>query len=523
MGSYVLAAVDASGIQNYVFGTNSLKQNTGASFLVNCATRDWALRALPEKNNIQEFDHRKMQYTSQEIETDSDLEAEVIFSGGGNFVVLFRDETLAKDFAWSLSSKVQMEAPGLHIIIEWVSFEWEKSAIGGEDGVFQQLMKKIAKRKLDPIQYNEMPGLGVTAQCIYTGMPATGVDEGKLVSAEVQAKLDHEKAGHERLTEMVDLGDYKELPKQFDEIGQGSEESNYIAIVHTDGNNMGRRRTALLERYDAPKADNRACVDALRSFSISVQKASIASLQTLINTLRTYSERNNVQNDRLPFRPIVFGGDDSTFVCSGELGLALAARHLQALSEHTLLDRKPLYCHCGVAIVKTHYPFSRAYALAEELSRTAKEYILASGKEISALDWHVATAGIESGLREIRDWQYHTKAGNLLMRPIQVAGVKYDWRNWETFSELIEAFQSEKFFGGHRNQLYPLEEALRKGKKSVAYFLATNNADIRNLPEIHTPEDIQFSGWKEFQEARCAYYDAIEAFDFYIALPSKEG
>ena len=30
-----------------------------------------------------------------------------------------------------------------------------------------------------------------------------------------------------------------------------------------------------------------------------------------------------------PLRPIVFGGDDLTFVCHGRIGLALAARYLQ--------------------------------------------------------------------------------------------------------------------------------------------------------------------------------------------------
>ncbi len=71
--------------------------------------------------------------------------------------------------------------------------------------------------------------------------------------------------------------------------------------------------------------------------------------------------------ERLPFRPIVFGGDDVTFVCEGRLGLPLAAHYLARLAEGILPDGDPLYARAGIAIVKTHYPFARAYELADEL------------------------------------------------------------------------------------------------------------------------------------------------------------
>ena len=52
MNRYTLTVVDTTGIQDYIFGTNQLKQNVGASYLVDCATRKWVVESLPEPNNL---------------------------------------------------------------------------------------------------------------------------------------------------------------------------------------------------------------------------------------------------------------------------------------------------------------------------------------------------------------------------------------------------------------------------------------------------------------------------------------
>lgn len=41
MASKIMLSVEASGIQEYIFGSNQLAQNIGASELVRRATEDW--------------------------------------------------------------------------------------------------------------------------------------------------------------------------------------------------------------------------------------------------------------------------------------------------------------------------------------------------------------------------------------------------------------------------------------------------------------------------------------------------
>jgi hypothetical protein len=56
----------------------------------------------------------------------------------------------------------------------------------------------------------------------------------------------------------------------------------------------------------------------------------------------------------------------------------------------------------GVAIVKPHHPFSAAYQLAEELTRSAKRVVAATDGPLSAYDVHVAHESTLRPLQELR-------------------------------------------------------------------------------------------------------------------------
>ena len=47
MKKYTLTVIDTKSIQKYIFGTNKLQQNAGASYLVDCTTRYWVVDCRP--------------------------------------------------------------------------------------------------------------------------------------------------------------------------------------------------------------------------------------------------------------------------------------------------------------------------------------------------------------------------------------------------------------------------------------------------------------------------------------------
>jgi hypothetical protein len=222
----------------------------------------------------------------------------------------------------------------------------------------------------------------------------------------------------------------------------------------------------------------------------------------------------------------VFGGDDVTFVCEGRLALPIAAHYLERVSSQTLSDGELAYSRAGVSVVKSHYPFSRAYDLAEDLCASARARIqkIDPQRRVTALDWHFAVNGLVRSLREIRSREYSTPEGCLLMRPLRLQPLDHDWRTWQTFTKLVSAFREPK--GGwseRRNKIIALREALRNGPEAVRHFLAVQPQPAERdepvaLPSIEGRPDMARQGW---QGGICGYFDVIEALDFFVPLKGE--
>ena len=522
MAEYRLTLVDTAGIQEYIFGSNNLAQNIGASELVSLATRDWVFEELGDMphNGIRRHSGPGWDMVDKSIATHG-LDAEVVYAGGGNAVVLFSDKGKQAEFVKRLTRRVLKDAPGLEVVIESIPLEWEANDLAQKLGALRQVVGSKATR---PPASVPLLGLGVTATCDYTALPVYGARRSpdgieQAISRPVACKLDATERGKERLHALLpdDHQDY-EFVYDFDQFGTPGE-SSYIAVIHADGNRMGERFRTL------PASNNADYARALRTFSQSIQTAAQAALRYTVSTLigayenGPLGEQVPITDHRLPFRPIVFGGDDVTCVTDGRLGLTLAAIYLQTLMKLSskLGDGQPLYSRAGVAIVKTHYPFSRAYQLAEDLAQAAKSAI--QRQEDVALDWHYSTSGAIRELDEIRKQEYTSRQGHsLLMRPVRMGTVQeVGWQGWETFLRVTTAFKTDPNWAGRRNKVKALRDALRAGPEAVRQFIT--NYEIRGgLPAIGM-EEMQKTGW---QTGGCGYFDAIEAMDLFIDLEGSK-
>jgi len=541
MGNFTLTVVDTTGIQDYIFGSNVLKHNVGASALVHWATNDWAYEELVKlgETNID----KEGKFSERTIDGDG-LTSELIYAGGGNTVILFENCEIAKEFTKKLTGRVLHKAPGLQLIVAHTDVDWDKEYDFPKN--VQRTIEKVNEKKINRIHSSPILGLGITADCQFTGLPAVEKykdEDGRWVriSAEVKAKLDAFEQAHKRLTDLLQLKDCR-IPKKFDDLGKTKGESSYIAIVHTDGNSMGRRIQNIAKNHP----EKRDYINAIRTFSEGVKdvanNALVSSIKKTIDSIlpREVDEREaigeaiEIKKDRegnkiLPIRPIVFGGDDATFICDGRLGLTLAEFYLRQLTSQNLADGDgPLFARAGVAIVKSHYPFARAYALAEELAASAKSFIKEKNTEskLSAIDWHFAVSGLVLGLDEIRERDYHPTQGYLTMRPLALGqNIGPEWRTWDTFTNIISGLRGTvskvddaQTAEGQwsRNKLKALRTVLREGPKSVKQFLDGNKP--YKLPLIPGNRDSDINGWIA---DHCTCFDAIEAMDFYV--PLKEG
>lgn len=611
MDAVVLTMIDTAGIQNYVFGSNRLRENLGASYLVELATKAWVFRAMDKlgAHNLpavlagaDDLVHLQRKPDPDLKMEDGKLNAELLYAGGGNALILFASKSVAQRFAQILSQHVLREAPGLELVIAHSEpFRWEPKSkdLWGRDGRVDHLYdvqlshKKRARQATPTLQL----GLGVTAECEATGLVATIYSnrlepEPRLIGRETAAKLkqsksrkDTESNAKRRLVEVLkDIDPRFDFPDELDQLGHKGGEESYIAVVHLDGNDMGQVRGKFLEEVK----DNREYIQRLRKFSEGVEEASNKALCATFQRLQPLlpdQPRQNQAGDEVwyitepkpdfrkqkaaiaakanekdpdlelsatpkeielapieqadddeyaatnehkaywPFRPIVFGGDDITFVCNGQLGLSLAAAFAEEFANHTAeKDKLGVAIHSGggVCIVKAHYPFRRAYDLSESLTKTSKQELGSHKQEASALDWHISSTGLSGSLNVIRQREYQVRDGSLLMRPLRLNGTN-DWRTWKNFSWLVAVFNFHKQFAGRRNKLKALREALRNGPQAVRTLLKTYELSqekiiaalqLQGWDSARKSKD-EFTGW---QGERCGYFDALEAMDHHFLL-----
>ncbi len=549
-----LVVVDTTQIQPYVFGSNRLRENVGASYLVDAATGDWAFQAVkdatPAKNNIGQDKE-----LNDGARIEAGWEAEVLYAGGGNFVVLFDEIGKVEQFQSHLSLCVLEKAPGLQLVIAQLELDWHKHVLRD---MLDEVLRKLAVQKRKRAWSAPLLGLSVTASCNSTGLPATGIvagigsDPGYLASDEIRAKVavalpqhSDTSAADGRLQEVLHLPAAYKYPADFEHLGATAGEYSYIAIVHADGNGMSQCIREIGDEY-ATVEKNRVFVQALRKFSHDVQQAAGRSLQAALDRLtRQIHDKDDgkyivykpnpkmliqvrlAQNKEglyyIPFRPIVFGGDDVTFVCDGRLGLALATAYLREFEQQTARvglgkDGSGLTACAGIAIVKSHYPFARAYALAAELTSSVKRYRENQRIPGSCLDWHFAASGLGGSIKEIREREYQVAAGSLALRPVTLnANPNQEQHAWPVVQQGMQAFQGKQW-AGRRNKIKALRDALRDGPDAVEHFLVAfnNGADLPVV--LSGMNNWPSTGW---QGGVCGYFDAIELADWFIPMEGE--
>jgi hypothetical protein len=241
---------------------------------------------------------------------------------------------------------------------------------------------------------------------------------------------------------------------------------------------------------------------------------------------------NYKSNLQLQIRPIVYGGDDVTFVCDGRLGLSLAALYLKEFEaeKKNIPDGKDLTACAGIAIVKTHYPFARAYQLSEALCSNAKKFMRDEKERLrisdfSAMDWHIAASGLLGSIGDIRKREYRVAEGNLTVRPLYLQSDR-EWRNWDDFSEVVHNFNTHPDWADSRNKVISLREQLRQGTQKTKQFLQVYGLNKNYLPPFTkaSNDDFHQSGWTDDprkKDRMCGYFDAIEAMEFYMSLKEK--
>lgn len=540
----ILALYDITGIQDYIFSSSKMKENLGASIIVQKIFDDYLIDAIQEYDNINTRPLWK-EYNNFLIKTDSKIKAEVIYIGGGNALVVYKDKESFKSVNKILSNKVLEKAAGiLSIAVSCIDTNFNNFY----QDMAENLIPEIKKKKYEFNQTYPLLGISITREGITDGLPAQEKINDEYVS--LSAHLKRVEADSPYFDFLLKEHTKYKFPKDFDALGQSKGE-NHIAVVHIDGNNMGKTIEKLLkneENYEKAVYKIRTFSKNIKITYENVMKKLVQYITTALKDEKLYKklEVNTSENKIfLPIRPVVLNGDDVTFVCNGRIGVSCAEKFLKEIHNSAVevgKEKIQLSACAGVAIVKSHFPFYRTYELSEQLCKSAKKkaktLALIDDKENvgSWMDYHIVFSGLTLGLDEIRKNYYqvpgmkepnkltHTQPGgitsesqqyNLLWRPWCIIGDTEEKYMWDKFKLMYQYFtRDDKKWP--RSKLKALRNEAIKSDVSIKLLLKELKSRGKELPAFNGNKD------NFFIDNQAPYFDVLELLDFYTEFPEEE-
>lgn len=532
---------DTRSIQKYIFSGNRLKTNIGASYLVDQAFDRFLLPAIKEAVGDAELDDRTWQDVEQPDWTDMPTAARIGYIGGGNALVLFRADTLEeklREVITRFTKKLLTECPGLHTGAVTGTLNLDKE--GALSDGLTALVRKLKDEQNTVFPVVNVPYTGLTLSCPVNGEAANAYtyvsnpQDKRFYSQEVAAKLWADQAwyGQKAPAEEELLGKLRSVlksgqqdtflkgyafPLEIEELGQ-RETENYIAIVHLDGNNMGWK-FADLKTLTMRKNRSRE----VREITISAFTELLEQVEKEYAGYTAYLTLG--ENDRgeqyLPVRPLILGGDDMTFVCTGKV----AFHYTQFLMDN--LKAKGICTCAGIAILPAAYPFFRGYELAEQLCDAAKKEmrLLWDRKQPDScwLDFAILHGEQAPTLEQIREQEYQGTMGSLHYGPYRTDAPD---TSSHSLSALLEGVRQLQQGCLPMNKIKELRRVLSRGAHEQRQFLEQlrylqNDGEPVSLPQVSAWKQFAHTLWnKNGKEQSTPYVDAIELMDF---VPETEG
>lgn len=503
----IAVLIDTVSIQQYIFSSNKLKENIGASYIIEEVLYKELLTALLKE--LKGFSGTWADNPARiEIADDPECTCEIGYIGGGNALIFFRNIEDVKKFIKSYSAQLLQSFPGIKLAFGInEDFSFEDFSLSKT-----KLFENLSKNKSAYLPQTTIPKHGITAECPLSNEAAeffhkpgneyiSAVSKARLIFAE---KIQNPAIMEEKYPFLK--GKNFSLIDEFDKLGQRKEKS-YIAIVHIDGNSMGKRFMELSDvakTRSLSKAVNHRTQQAMNAFGEYVIEL---ITKDLISEDEGFQLSKEGSKTILPFRPIITGGDDITFVCEGRLGIHFAEKFIQFLTEGDIEEQEYHAC-AGVAIVKTKYPFFRAVKLAEELCNEAKKHTRVINGSI--LDFYVSASGFSGSIENIRKVNYCTEQGDLHFGPYKLKGAGY------TNKSIARLKDNLAFFDGNwpRNKVMELREVLTGNEHDFKLF--KSEMCDRKLPENYENKLFSEKAF-ETENEKCItpYYELIELLDFY--------
>jgi hypothetical protein len=515
--SMYLALIETSANQQFIFSTNKLRENIGASELTYIAGSQWVIEAVMHINGKPVNDQTMFESSSRIrdwlldptqnrpilLNPESSVKIEIILATSGKALFLAKDHKDAQKVISNVTQRALVEAPGLDICGVISEFNVDEDSIGIINSLLHKNFESVRSNRPGP--ESRFLRLPIIAECATSGMPASKairVSERKIdsISTISDTKRGKRNQGFDRIQKLLKRRNvdwdfaFSKIDPDSDSNFEEDQKLDWVAIIHADGNGLGQ-----IFLDFGRNLSNSAYIEQYRQFSCAID---ICTEEAFLDAI----ERVFPNHQQIPMRPLILGGDDLTVVCAGRFALHFTYEFLRSFEDRTSreiegfvtpdiilrqakehLAAARLSACAGVAIVKRHFPFSMAYHLAEDLiksAKTVKEIVKnKDGRTIpcSAIDYHMLYDSSGVDLESIRDKLHiNHPPSKLYGRPYVVSPLDWyadtprtqwiDWHHWQRLvlkADALIATDHEDRYVLPNSQMHDLREGLFLGYKGA--------------------------------------------------------
>ncbi len=360
-----LYGFNINSIQSYIFQTGKLKEIIGGSELVDYICKDGFQKMLGDR-----FSKEKL-----------------VQSAAGRVRYLFDNKNDLQDFVRDLPIKISKQLPG-------VSFSQAAVELASEMTYndWSKLEKRLEIQKNIPTTPHN-PGLMIAERSQRTGGALYKTVSGEEVDEAQFAKIKASTSDNTLFDKFIEnASDQKDaFAKEFEDLLSPDQQSGWLAVVHADGNSLGKLIQQLILELSKNKPDQLTAF--LRAFSETLDQATCNAVKIAFEQVVSpvYEQEQKKEKTFLnekaffPLRPIILGGDDLTLIIRGSLAMEFTSNYLKRFEEQTKLLFSPLAqkygledlhqglsACAGISYIKYNYPLHYATDLSESLCKHAK-------------------------------------------------------------------------------------------------------------------------------------------------------
>jgi hypothetical protein len=404
-----LVLIETSSNQPFIFATNRLGENIGASEMVRQVGTRLALQCVARLGGPNLWHDQTQSVLSLAdpghnpwLESDGSRGIEILVATSGKMIALVKDRAIGKNLIRDVTARALRDVPGLEVLGVVSKAAMALPSAGRVDEIHQSIRSIHRDRERITGQGfgldRRFPRLPVAETCDTSGLPAAVVEDtaDRRVSGQgdealrswvTVKKRASGKSGWNRLKTLLHDGQGgTRLMRSVEDVESHLESSGrarWAAVIHADGNGFGTVFRSF-GQYSSQLGDRTArdYLIRLRSFSQALDDCAMAAFREALLELPFGDDRAA----KLPVVPLVVGGDDLTVYCDGSVSLRLAEHYLRHFEKETAKKETVanvareafpsgagrLSACAGVAIIKPHYPFHAAYSLSAELLQLAK-------------------------------------------------------------------------------------------------------------------------------------------------------